>query len=312
MIVTVTAHPALDRSLTLAEPLEIGEVQTASAERVDPAGKGVNVARVVAAARQDVRAVVPLDPNDPYAVALAATGLEIVPVAVTGSARTNLTIADGSGTTTKINLPGVRLSAPETEMLVSTCVRAAVGARWLVLAGSLPPGAPDDLYARIITRMRTADSTVRVAVDTSGAALDAVVAHGGADLIKPNDDELAALTGRSLRDVSPERIVAVARDIVPRRVRAALITLGSRGAVLVDADGAWFAEAPRVTARSTVGAGDSSLAGYLLADLDGADAPDRLVSAIRHGAAAATLPGTQPPTAGDLPPNDIGVRPIVI
>ncbi len=308
MIVTLTAHPALDRTLALTTPLRVGEVQSAVGERVDPAGKGVNVARVIHAADVAVTAVLPLDDADPYAAALASTTLPVHAVAVTGRARTNLTIADADGTTTKINLPGVAFDTGTVEAVIAATVEAASDAAWLVLAGSLPPGAPADLYARIIDALRAAGGTARVAVDTSGPALDAVISHGGADLIKPNDDELSELTGEDVREATPERIAEVAAALVPARVSAALVTLGSRGAVLATADGAWFAAAPRITAQSTVGAGDSSLAGYLLAAVDGSDGPGRLTRAVRYGAAAAMLPGTQPPHPTDLPDAPIDVR----
>lgn len=308
MIVTLTVHPALDRTLTLTAPLRVGEVQSAVGERVDPAGKGVNVARVIRAADVDVIAVLPLDDTDPYAAALATTALTVRAVPVVGRTRTNLTIADADGTTTKVNLPGVAFDAHTVEAVIAAVVEAATDATWLVLAGSLPPGAPHDLYARVIDAVRAAGHASRIAVDTSGPALDAVIAHGGADLIKPNDDELGELTGDDVREATPERIAEVAAALVPARVSAALITLGSRGAVLVTADGAWFSAAPRITARSTVGAGDSSLAGFLLAAVDGADEPDRLTRAVRYGAAAAMLPGTQPPRPSDLPSTPLDVR----
>ena len=102
-------------------------------------------------------------------------------------------------------------------------------------------------------------------------------------------------------------MLRVARTLVPARTRAALVTLGAHGAVLIDADGAWHAAAPRITVVSTVGAGDSSLAGYLLAELEGASPEDRLRRAVRYGAAAASLPGTQAPTPHDLPAGDVPV-----
>jgi 1-phosphofructokinase len=85
------------------------------------------------------------------------------------------------------------------------------------------------------------------------------------------------------------------------------VTLGALGSVLVTPGGGFVAEAPRVHVRSTVGAGDSALAGYLLADVAGDTPPERLVNAIRYGSAAAALPGTQAPRPADLPGGDIHV-----
>lgn len=311
MIVTLTANPSLDRTVSLAEPLRVGDVQSALSAREDAGGKGINVARVVAASDIPALAVLPLAADDPFDTALRATGVAARRVAVAGHVRANIAITDAAGVTTKLNLPGAVLGAADARSLIDATVEAASGARWLVLAGSLPPGVDDGFYVEVIRAVRAAHgaSAPRIAVDTSGPALTAVVADAHPDLIKPNDEELAALVGVTL-DPARDPVEATldpARELVAHRVGAALVTLGSRGALLVDADGAWSAAAPRIEVRSTVGAGDSSLAGYLLADLAGAEAAERLRSAVRYGAAAASLPGTQAPAPGDLPDDEIVV-----
>lgn len=311
MIVTVTANPSLDRAVTLSAPLQVGEVQVAAGAREDAGGKGINVARVVAAADQATLAVLPLAATDPFATALVGTGIPVRAVAITGHARTNLTVLDPDGTTTKINLPGPHLADGDEAALVAAVVDAATDAEWLVLAGSLPPGADADLYVRIIAAVRSTHgaSAPRIAVDTSGPALHAVVAQASPDLIKPNEHELAELTGADADPDDIDGIVGLADGLVGSKVGAALVTLGAAGALLVSADGAWVGTAPRITAVSTVGAGDSSLAGYLLADVAGLAPEERLRNGMRYGAAAASLPGTQPPTPADLPVADIPVRP---
>ena len=312
MIVTLTVNPALDRTIALDAALRPGEVQAARSAREEAGGKGVNVSRVVAAAGVDTLAVLPLATDDPYRVPLAASGISTVPVPVARQVRTNLAITDPDGVTTKINLPGSPLSGADSAAVVHAVVEASADADWLVLAGSLPDSAAASFYVDVISavRDRRGASAPRIAVDASGPALHEVVAHGAVDLIKPNDEELAELLGTPVDGTSPEGIMDSVRAIVPARVAAALITLGGAGAVLVTAQGAWFAAAPRIRVVSTVGAGDSSLAGYLLADLAGADAAARLTSAIRYGAAAASLPGTQVPTPADLGHHDISVRSI--
>lgn len=311
MIVTLTANPSADRAVVLSEALQPGEVQRASSSREDAGGKGVNVARVVSAAGAPARAVVPVGEHDPYRVLLEDTGIALDLVEVSGRARANLTITDPSGETTKLNLPGAELSAAEASALTAGVVAAAEGATWLVLAGSLPPGVPATFYADLIeaVRSRWESAAPRIAVDASGEALAAVVATARPDLIKPNHEELAELVGEDAAadvDVLAEA-ARRATALVPERVASALVTLGADGALLFTAEGAWRGRAPKIQVASTVGAGDSSLAGYLLADLDGASAPDRLARSIAYGAAAATLPGTQAPTPADLPAGPIAV-----
>lgn len=311
MIVTLTVNPALDRTITLAEPLRPGEVQAATSVREDVGGKGLNVSRVVASAGAGTRAILPLADVDPFRGPLTATGIPTLPVPVTRLVRTNLALTDHDGVTTKVNLPGSALTTVDIAALTGAVVAASEGATWLVLAGSLPESVPDDFYVDVAraVRARWGAQAPQIAIDTSAEPLAEVVASGVADLIKPNDEELAELTGAVLDPRDPAGVAdAVSQTLVPERVAAALVTLGSAGAVLVTAEGAWFGQAPRIRVASTVGAGDSSLAGYLLADLAGAAPADRLRSAIRYGAAAAALPGTQVPSPADLGSDSLTVR----
>lgn len=185
---------------------------------------------------------------------------------------------------------------------------------WAVLSGSLPPGAPVDWYARLVVRLRGAAPGLRIAVDTSDAPLAALAAAMPAaapDLIKPNGEELGQLAGlpaeraMALEDGAMRGeygpVVEAARVLVERGVATVMATLGAAGAVLVTAEGAWHAAAPKIHVLSTVGAGDSSVAGYVLADVRGGDATERLRTAVAYGSAAAGLPGTALPTTSDLP-----------
>jgi len=315
MIVTLTANPSIDRAVTLAAPLEVGEVQSANDAREDAGGKGVNVARVIAAAGRATLAVVPVGDHDPYSELLATTGIPVRVVASAGRVRANLTVTDPAGTTTKINLPGPVLDAGGAAELTAAVIDACADADWLVLAGSVPPGAGEAFYTDVIRAVREAwgARAPRIAVDASGAALEAVVRDGRPDLIKPNDEELAALVGEDPSDDVDLVAEAVrrARTVVPSNVGAALVTLGGAGALLVTGDDVLRAVAPKITVASTVGAGDSSLAGYLLADVAGAAPAERLATAVAYGAAAAMLPGTQAPTPADLPAGSIQVFPLL-
>ncbi|WP_309068851.1 1-phosphofructokinase family hexose kinase [Microbacterium sp.] len=328
MIVTLTMNPALDRTVELADPLSPGDVQQAIAVREDPGGKGVNVARVLAGAGATVTAVLPLAEDDPYRPLLGDLPVRTVPIG--GRVRANLTLTDPEGETTKINLPGPVLGEQEARALIDEVVAAADGADWLALSGSLPRGVPADFYVDVALAVRArCDRPPRIAVDTSGPALAEAVLSGAIDLIKPNDEELvelALLLDRSVRpgeskelaratrsmrrEIADDPAAAhrVAQRIVPSQVRTALVTLGGDGAVLVDTDGAWLATPPPTDVRSTVGAGDSALAGYLLAAVAGEDGPGRLRSAIRYGSGTAALPGTRLATPADLPTGIVPVR----
>lgn len=301
MIVTVTANPATDRLVGLLEALERGGVVRSEAAHDDPGGKGVNVARVLHAAGVPVTAVLPGASDEPLLAALESRGLPHRAVPVAGRLRVNLTLAEPDGTTTKVNSPGPRLDAAEVDALTEAVVAAAIPGGWAVLSGSLPPGVPFDWYATTTTRLQQAG--VRVAVDASGAALSEAVLQATPDLIKPNADELAELIGCDADDIEHDRYEAALRAQELRSsqgVGTVLLTLGGSGAVLATATGSWFCPPVPITVRSTVGAGDSSLAGYLIAEVAGCPPAECLASAAAHGAAAAALPGSALPAPHDL------------
>ena len=151
-----------------------------------------------------------------------------------------------------------------------------------------------------------------MAVDTSEAPLQALVdalPASAPDLMKPNGEELASFTGGDADELEsdPRATAAAARQLIERGVGAVLATLGGNGAVLVTPDGAWHATPPPTTVVSTVGAGDSSLFGYLLGDIRGLPAPERLALAVAYGSAAAGLPGTTIPQPSQLRTELVGV-----
>jgi 1-phosphofructokinase len=303
VIVTLTPNPSIDRTITLSETLVRGEVIRSTTSHDDPGGKGVNVAQVVRNAGQLAVAVLPGDHDDPLLERLRELRLTYRAVPTGDPCRVNLTLAEPDGVTTKINAPGPALDQAHLDQLVREVAREGVGARWAVLSGSLPPGVDPGWYADVVSAL--ADEGLSIALDTSGEPLRLAVRRVPAkiDLLKPNVDELADLVGAdptSLDDVGA--IAQAGRPLLDAGVGAVLLTRGSRGAVLLTPDGTWTVDAPPVQARSTVGAGDSALAGYLLGALDGLDPAKRLTLAVAYGSAAASLPGSTMPSPTDLPP----------
>jgi 1-phosphofructokinase len=318
VIVTVTPNPSIDRTVTLGGPLTRGAVHRVSSVTTEPGGKGVNVARALALAGVDTVAVLPVPPNDPLTTALSAAAVPFSCVPTTGAVRTNLTVTEHDGTTTKLNEPGAQLDDAAIDALTMAVLAHAETASWVVLSGSLPPGIPDDWYARVVAQL--AGYPCRVAIDTSDAPLAALVDSLDAaapDLLKPNAEELAGVLGHSPQALEaavaqgdPEPVVDAAHQLVDRGVQAVLATLGAAGAVLVDRTGSWMAAPPQIAARSTVGAGDASLAGYLRADVGGAVPPERLQMAVAYGSAAAALPGSALPTPAQINLEAVRVTPI--
>lgn len=293
MIVTVTPNPSLDRTLAIAA-WRRGAVLRAEGGRVDPGGKGVNVSRALAAQGVATSAVLPV--GGPAGAALGElldrAGVPWLGVPIAGEVRTNLTVVEADGATTKLNEPGPALSGTDVEALLATAGRAARGASWVVGSGSLPPGASPQVYARLVRQARAAG--IPVAVDASGAAFAAAVA-AAPDLIKPNQHELSELMGVPLPTLGHVR--RAAGDLVDAGIETVVVSLGAQGALLVRAELAVHAWAPVPIARpgSTVGAGDCLLAGVLAARLDGPDPAQWLARGVAWATAAVALPGSAVP-----------------
>jgi 1-phosphofructokinase len=315
MIVTLTANPSLDRTVNLTAPLERGAVQRAESVISQAGGKGVNISRACVAADLPSIAVLPAAKDDPFVLELLAAGIDCRPVPHAGDLRVNITITEPDGTTTKLNSPGPQATQELLQELEEALVRRA-DADWTVLAGSLPPGAPPEWYAELVTALRGVGA--RVAVDTSDAPLKALIdalsstRASAPHLMKPNGEELASFTGHHADELEsdPQAAAEAARDLVARGVEAVLVTLGPHGAVLVNRDGAWHATPPPTRVVSTVGAGDSSLFGYLLGDVTRRDPDDRLALAVAYGSAAAGLPGTTIPHPWQVKTDLVRVTPL--
>ncbi|KOV93963.1 1-phosphofructokinase [Streptomyces sp. NRRL B-3648] len=300
MILTVTPNPSLDRTYEVPV-LERGEVIRAAGERMDPGGKGVNVSRAVAAAGRRTVAVLPLGgaPGALVADLLDAQGIEVAPVPVAGATRSNIALAEADGVLTKINAPGPELSAAEQELLLDTVRSHSGDADWIACCGSLPRGLAPSWYADVVARAHAGGA--RIALDTSGRALlEALRARP--DVVKPNAEELAEAVGRPLATVGDA--LKAAEEVRAMGAGAVLASLGADGQLLVSDAGAWFGSARVSAVRSNVGAGDASLAGFLIA---GGTGPEALASAVAHGAAAVQLPGSVMPTPADLDPAAVTV-----
>jgi 1-phosphofructokinase len=316
VIVTLTANPSVDRTIEVAG-LRRGGVLRALSARVDAGGKGINVARALSANGHRCVAVLPTGgaEGDQLVALLTRSGLRFVAVPVRGAVRANVAVVEPDGTTTKLNEPGPLLDPAEAASLASALLAAAAEAGWAVLCGSLPPGVPVRYYRDLVERLHAVG--VRVAVDTSGAALRSALA-AGPDLIKPNREELAEAAGRPVDTLGD--VAAAGALLCQAGAGSVLASLGPDGAMLVTPAGRWLATGPASEPRSTVGAGDALLAGYLsvaardavavhsglsgrdmLDTLDGADdAPAALLEAVAYGSAAISLPGSRMPEPADL------------
>lgn len=301
MILTLTLNPSLDRTIEVPE-LVRGALVRASGTRLDPGGKGVNVARALAAHKLPTCAVVPRGGPEGRQLCelLEEEGIDVCAVPVTGHTRSNVSLVEPDGEVTKINEPGGELGQDDLERIVKAVLDTAATADWVVASGSLPPGVPDTFYRDLGTRLT--ERGVRFVVDTSGPALTAAL---GAvpTLVKPNREELAESVGFGIDTLAD--VVRAAEVLRDKGAETVLASLGADGAVLVDEQGVRYGESPVDRGRSAVGAGDAMLAGYLAGGVTGRDA---LVEALSWGAAAVRLPGSRMPGPSDVDRDSVRVH----
>ena len=257
MIITVTLSPSLDRTIEIPA-LARGEVIRATSSSVEAGGKGVNVSRALLANSVPSVAVIPLGGavGDELATLLKAEDVEMTVVPVKEATRSNVTLSEPDGTTTKVNEVGSPLTREEIDHVEETVCQLARADDWVVLSGTLPAGAANDTYARLVRRLT--QRGVKVAVDTSGPAL-----------------------AESLRVMGAGAVLA---------------SLGGDGAILADGQ-LCAAVCPVPDRRSTVGAGDCLLAGFLAA---GASGEQALLTAIQWAAASVALPGSGVPSSAQI------------
>ncbi|MFD9209660.1 1-phosphofructokinase family hexose kinase [Streptomyces sioyaensis] len=282
MILTVTLNAALDITYRVPRlrPHATNRITEVS-ER--PGGKGLNVARVLAALghRTVATGFVGGGTGEALRALLAETAVTDALVPVGGATRRTVAVADtATGDTTQLNEPGPVVTPAEWATFLGTYRELLGEAQAVALCGSLPPGVPVDVYARLTRAARSAG--VPVLLDTSGEPLRRGLA-ARPDLAKPNADELAALTG------STEPLRA-ARDARRRGAHAVAASLGPAGMLAVTAGGAWQAAPPRRIAGNPTGAGDSAVAGLLSGLVEELSWPDRLTRAVALSAATVRAP----------------------
>lgn len=290
-IVTLTMNPALDLSADVGHVEPIRKLRCAN-PRYDPGGGGINVARVLRRFGADVSAVFTV--GGPTGARLEALvqgeGVHVVPVRVAGETREDVTIIESeSGRQYRFVMPGAALNADEQAACLAALDLAHARPDIAIASGSLPPGVPLGFYADIAKRAKALGC--RLIVDTSGKALRAALAEG-VWLVKPNLRELTDLSGKPLPDEAAW--IAAAREILDRGgAEIVALSLAEKGARLITTSQAWAAHAPDIEPRSTVGAGDSFVAGLAWALARGEVPGEALRYAVAAGTGALLSPGTE-------------------
>ncbi|MFS3133912.1 1-phosphofructokinase [Gluconacetobacter sacchari] len=292
-IATVSFNPAIDQTITV-DHLTPGEVHRARAVRQNAGGKGVNVASCLADWGIAVTAFGLLGRDNAESFQALCAEKQIVDrfLRIPGATRVNLKIVDDRDTT-DINMDGATVDAVAVERQSAQIEDFAGSDSLIVLSGSLPPGCPPDLYAGLIARLRKKGA--RVLLDTSGTPLMlALQGDTPPDIVKPNLRELADWAGEPVATADDAQRVAA--RLLARGVDLVVVSMGADGALFLSGTTALTARLRAESVASTVGAGDSMVAGLVAALSDGLALPDiaRLSTAFavgKLGLAGPNLPG---------------------
>ncbi len=297
-ILCYTLNPAFDLAVGV-EHLQPGSVHRAGSSHMDPAGKGINVGRVLRRLGHAVRlgGLLGQDNAGPFHQLFRHEGMEAAFVEVPGATRINVKLAESGGRVTDINGPGLPIAAADWQRLLDAMPGDLKGVDAVVVSGSLPPGLSDEDFAHWLAALR--GHALPVWVDTSGAGLQAL-RRSGATLLKPNEEELEQLLGTPLSD--PARLREGAGTVLARGwAGSVLLSMGGQGASWFDGQTMLHATAPEVRVHNTVCAGDTLLAAALHGELGGWPRARSLPFAVALAAECVRHVGPGDPQAPDLP-----------
>jgi len=282
LIVTLTLTPSLDSATSTAKIYPEGKLRCQTPV-FEPGGGGINVARAITHLGGQATALLPSGgPTGVHLVELLQQEGVIVDARPTHDwTRQNLhVVSEATGEQFRFVMPGAALHDDEWQQLLAKIAQLPTDSL-LILSGSLPPNMTTQAVTELLQCAK--DHHLRCVVDSSGEALKAAVAFGGLELLKPNQSELAELSGQTLDQ--PDQVVTAARLLISQgAAKRIVVSLGPQGALGVDAEQCVQVVPPPVTKRSTVGAGDSMVGAMVMKLADNAS----LVDMVRFGVAAGT------------------------
>jgi len=288
LIVTLTANPAIDRTLSV-DRLAFEDRAYVTSTRDTAGGRGINASCVIHSFGGKSIAVFPSGGNSGKRLEqyLNGRGVQISPVPVRNPIRTNFTVTDQHGLTVNLNETGPMLSRAEVSRLEQAVLNRLDHASWLLICGSLPPGIPPAFYARIIAAARK--RKVRTLLDADGAPLREGV-EAGPTVVAPNQQEAERLLGRAL--LTRTTCLEAAEDIRALGAEMAVLSIGSRGAIGSLPGGIYEAVPPPTEAVCPIGAGDALRAAFAWSmEHKPSQAQDALRWGVAAGTASARLPG---------------------
>ncbi|WP_054712251.1 1-phosphofructokinase [Bacillus sp. JCM 19041] len=284
MIYTVTLNPAMDYFVSL-DTLELGGVNRTKADHKAPGGKGINVSRVLKRMGHKSTALGFIGgfTGEYIKASIEEEQIQASFIQVDGDTRINVKI--NAREESELNGVSPDVSASDLEKLEAQFSGLVEGDA-IVLAGSVPPALRADVYAAWTSQLKK--QGVKVYVDTSGTALADVI-QAKPTFIKPNQHELSELTGAEISTL--KEAVPYVKALIDQGIEYVLVTFAGDGALLATAETILFANTPKGTVKNSVGAGDSTVAGFVCAKEEGKTLIDAFRFAVASGSATAFSTG---------------------
>lgn len=289
MIYTVTLNPAVDFQYVVPR-LDLNQVLRATHTHIHPGGKGFNVSRMLAELQVESTAlgIVGGQQGNFLKEGLQALGIETKLIEIAGETRVNVSVVtERRDTYFKVNEAGPQVEDSTMDQLLELIKDLASPGDWWVLSGSVPPGVDANIYAEIINTVRAVGAST--ILDTSGQPLSLGV-EARPTIVKPNAEEALQLTQSPFSDI--QQTIAVAGKIRQLGAENVVISLDKDGAVLHDGKQTWFASAPVIFEKNSIGAGDSLVAGLVHKLVQNEPLPQALKWGIACGSATASQSGT--------------------
>ena len=290
MIATVTLNPSLDKIVTVEE-LVVDEANRWTSLRRDPGGKGINVSRVVHELGGETIAYGFIGGIDGEILEhlLQQQGVPFDFTPIEGEIRSNFIITDlKTRRQTRIDAPGPHILKYELEKLIKKIIHIKPKPDFLVFAGSVPPGVPADIYQQLIEKAK--NSGIKTVLDSDNKWLKEGI-KAKPTVIKPNVHEAEELLETDLRDEAA--IVEAVKTMVKQGIEIATISRNKDGLIVASGGKVLKVTPPQVEIRSTVGAGDSTIAGLVLKLSQGYGIDEAGRWAVAAGTAATLTPGTE-------------------
>ncbi|HET7115959.1 MAG TPA: 1-phosphofructokinase family hexose kinase [Hanamia sp.] len=289
-IVTITFSPCIDKSTSIPALLPERKLKCAS-PKLEPGGGGINVARAIKKLGGNATAIFPSGgyTGKFFNYLMERENVPSIIIETKNESRENIIVFDKSSNFQyRFGMPGTELDETEWKQCLEA-VEAMKDVEFLIASGSLPPGVPDNIYAQLARIAK--NKHIKLVVDTSEKALEYALEEG-VYLIKPNLGELSLLAGKY--SLMLDEVSDVAKEIIEKgKCEVIVISMGAAGAMLVTKDNSETIAPPPVVVQSTVGAGDSMVAGIIYYLSLGKNITESFQYGVACGTAATTHPGTE-------------------